>query len=323
MPTIWHLIVWHVLHCMKFRQKNPPELSSLSKNFQFAPYCPLSFQHHVPSCGHFCVFYRCFSQLCWKSLLTRVCGTWTGLASETCQFWCRWCRIATWGHSIDARVNSHQKPAHFFFLFFLLLGENHLSNLELWQKFKRKLAKSPTPNPCFFLSFGFACPRMNHSTYETHVRMSFATLQQKTEESYAHARKLRSRSRLQIERTDLISDYRSKGTKTFRRDATCIENASWRGSLPFFHVISGILNECWENFHKVLSRKAWKDCKTLFILAFLRFFPLHGGAIISLDELAFRWISWDQTLGEHEESFRPHRGSSIELEKTPKVSWSV
>ena len=179
----------------------------------------------------------------------------------------------------------------FFFCFFCCWEKITLAIWSFGKSLKENWQNLQLQTRVFFLSFGFACPRMNHSTYETHVRMSFATLQQKTEESYAHARKLRSRSRLQIERTDLISDYRSKGTKTFRRDATCIENASWRGSLPFFHVISGILNECWENFHKVLSRKAWKDCKTLFILAFLRFFPLHGGAIISLDELAFRWIS--------------------------------
>ena len=121
--------------------------------------------------------------------------------------------------------------------------------------------------------------------------MSFATLQQKTEESYAHARKLRSRSRLQIERTDLISDYRSKGTKTFRRDATCIENASWRGILPFFRVISGILNECWEKISQGTFAKSMEGLQDVVHFGLSPFFPLHDGAIISLDELAFRWIS--------------------------------
>lgn len=47
------------------------------------------------------------------------------------------------------------------------------------------------------------------------------------------------------------------------------------------------------------------------------FFPLHGGAIISLDELAFRWISWNQTLGEHEESIK----NTCILKKT--TTWSL
>ena len=88
----------------------------------------------------------------------------------------------------------------------------------------------------------------------------------------------------------------------------------------FFRVISGILNECWEKFSQGTFAKSMEGLQDVVHFGLSPFFPLHDGAIISLDELAFRWISWDQTLGEHEESFRRDRRSSIELEKTPKVS---
>lgn len=278
MPTIWHLIVWHVLHCMKFRQKNPPELSSLSKNFQFAPYCPLSFQHHVPSCGHFCVFYRCFSQLCWKSLLTRVCGTWTGLASETCQFWCRWCRIATWGHSIDARVNSHQPNLPTFFLFFFCCWEKTPRIWSCWQKWKRKLAKSPTPNPCFFFEFWICLPK-NESFHVFLLTSGWALL--------LYSRRPRSPMHMQGSSARAVG-FRSNeriwfltiGPKERKPSAVMLRALRMPPGEEFFHF-SVSFQEFWtsvgKKFHKVLSRKAWKDCKTLFILAFLRFFPSMMG----------------------------------------------
>eukprot|EP00435_Cladocopium_sp_Y103_P037064 s1597_g9.t1 len=52
--------------------------------------------------------------------------------------------------------------------------------------------------------------------------MTFEALRQKTAESFARARELQKRSRLLIERSDLVAKHKAK---SFRRDGTCLENA--------------------------------------------------------------------------------------------------
>ena len=54
--------------------------------------------------------------------------------------------------------------------------------------------------------------------------MTFQALQQKTAESFARARELQQRSKLLIERSDLVATHKAK---SFRRDGTCLENVSW------------------------------------------------------------------------------------------------
>ena len=54
--------------------------------------------------------------------------------------------------------------------------------------------------------------------------MTFEALQQKTAESFTRGRELQQRSKLLIERSDLVAKHKAK---SFRRDGTCLENAAW------------------------------------------------------------------------------------------------
>ena len=55
--------------------------------------------------------------------------------------------------------------------------------------------------------------------------MTFEALQRHTAESFARAKELRQRSKLLIERSDLVVKHKAK---SFRRDGTCLENAAWK-----------------------------------------------------------------------------------------------
>lgn len=172
---------------------------------------------------------------------------------------------------------SPAQPAHFF-LFFFCCWEKTPRIWSCWQKWKRKLAKSPTPNPCFFFEFWICLPK-NESFHVFLLTSGWALL--------LYSRRPRSPMHMQGSSARAVG-FRSNeriwfltiGPKERKPSAVMLRALRMPPGEEFFHF-SVSFQEFWtsvgKKIHKVLSRKAWKDCKTLFILAFLRFFPSMMG----------------------------------------------
>lgn len=162
-----------------------------------------------------------------------------------------------------------------FFLFFLLLGEN---TGKIWSSGKselRKLAKFSKFNTRAFFFFEFwICLPKNESFHVFLLTSGWALL--------PYSRRPRSPMHMQGSSARAVG-FRSNeqiwfltiGPKERKPSAVMLRALRMPPGEEVFHF-SVSFQEFWtsvgKNFHKVLSRKAWKDCKTLFILAFLRFF---------------------------------------------------
>lgn len=141
-------------------------------------------------------------------------------------------------------------------------------NWENWQN-----SPSSTPVLFFFFEFWICLPK-NESFHVFLLTSGWALL--------PYSRRPRSPMHMQGSSARAVG-FRSNeqiwfltiGPKERKPSAVMLRALRMPPGEEVFHF-SVSFQEFWtsvgKNFHKVLSRKAWKDCKTLFILAFLRFF---------------------------------------------------